>query len=224
MEHAAYQWMSKLPEGLFQKIFLKIPLADSPSDLCPLTWFEPIENQVNEQLQLINNNLEASEWSILWSKAGGNEQGKHTDFSKFDFERYAGIISVSGASKLEIGDQSTSDPTELSTISLGKGFCVIFRGDCVHAGSAYEAEDFRIYFKAIEKRKKLGDEEKNSVGTLFKCFDSKKGGCDQEFRTAEDMYKHRRKCEARHGKALLLERTIAHRKRKKKRRTDRDLK
>ena len=124
MEHAAYQWMSKLPEGLFQKIFLKIPLADSPSDLCPLTWFEPIENQVNEQLQLINNNLEASEWSILWSKAGGNEQGKHTDFSKFDFERYAGIISVSGASKLEIGDQSTSDPTELSTISLGKEFCV----------------------------------------------------------------------------------------------------
>ena len=31
---AAYQWMFKLPEGLFQKIFLKIPPANSPSDLC----------------------------------------------------------------------------------------------------------------------------------------------------------------------------------------------
>jgi hypothetical protein len=74
-------------------------------------------------------------------------QSYHADFSKFDFVRFAGIISFEDLTTLEV----QISPRNKQTIKLEAGEAIIFRGDLFHAGSAYTKENRRIYFKAIPK-------------------------------------------------------------------------
>ena len=115
-----------------------------------------------------------SYWSALMSNAGGTEQAMHQDFTEHGtWPRFAGIISLDeGKIWMERLDLK-GDKVELS---LGAGDAVIFQGDKMHAGSAYDEEHRRLYFKALSVGMKLLKDEKDSVGYCHVCEDDKLGG------------------------------------------------
>ena len=102
---------------------------------------------LQEELDPIYPDLEMCYVSALKSDAGGQQQNFHSDFAVFDYVRFAGVISYDKDTTLEIQEIGNYR----RTIQLLAGHAIIFRGDLFHAGSAYEKENRRMYFKAIPK-------------------------------------------------------------------------
>jgi hypothetical protein len=87
-----------------------------------------------------------SDWVIIVSKKGCQEQHMHTD--------YAPTLSVSDHEKplsIIIGLEKTSsilvlcDDDTTQRIEFGKGQIFAFRGDVVHAGDRYDEENIRLH-------------------------------------------------------------------------------
>jgi hypothetical protein len=102
------------------------------------------------------------EWVVLESLAGCHRQAAHVDyiFDKRNSRRvkelsYGCLLAVQDGTKLDVWpaahrlfvrDHSHDHSTiERCTISLSKGDAVLFRADCVHAGSAYEDYNVRLH-------------------------------------------------------------------------------
>ena len=109
-------------------------------------WWPNIQAKVQEQLDFIYPNLRMCHVSALRSLPGGPEQEMHCDFSYYDFPKFAGIISLSDNTTLEIKGKGKEPNTALPIL---RSEMVIFRGDLMHAGSSYKEENTRIYLKAI---------------------------------------------------------------------------
>ena len=83
--------------------------------------------------------------SALRSLPGGPQQEFHSVFSVYHFPKFAGIISLSDKTTLEIKGKGREEDMTLRILC---GKMVVFR-DFMHAGSSYTEENTRIYFKAI---------------------------------------------------------------------------
>jgi hypothetical protein len=73
-----------------------------------------------------------------------------------------------------------TSPRKQTKIHLREGEAIIFRGDFFHAGSSYQKENNRNYFKVLSRGCVLGDHEYDAVALGYVC-DKKKGGCGQRF-------------------------------------------
>ena len=72
--------------------------------------------------------------TVLKNLPGGVQQAWHSDFSIFNFPRFAGLISTKFIIK---NDGNEAD----RTLRILEGEMVIFRGDLLHAGAPYEREN-----------------------------------------------------------------------------------
>jgi hypothetical protein len=99
------------------------------------------------------------EWVIkdlrfLWSKAGGEDQVPHHDITATamaalpEGKTFASfLIALQPNTKLIIypGCTSTIDEDKRFVLNIPVGFCLIFRGDLVHAGHGYKEENIRAH-------------------------------------------------------------------------------
>ena len=119
----------------------------------------------------VNNADNTSLFSILRSLPGGVQHVEHSDFTVFDFPRFAAIYSIEDGTKLVIKNVEN----QLESITINRGELLVFRGDVEHCGAAYDVENRRLYFKIIPKGAVLGDRELDSVGHRVECPKCKKG-------------------------------------------------
>ena len=154
-------------------------------------WLDASMDNLQEELDVIYPDLQICFVSALTSDAGGEQQNYHADCAKFDYVRFAGVISYDDETKLELEEIGKYK----RTITLLAGHAIIFRGDLFHAGAAYEKENRRIYFKAIPKGCVLKEIEKNAVGLGHIC-DEDEGGCGKGFNLVSRLYTHHAKCKA----------------------------
>ena len=146
---------------------------------------------MQEQLNIVYPDLQLELVTVLKRLPGGVQQSWHADFSVFNFQRFAGLISFDDSTKLIIKNDGNEGDRILRIL---EGEMVIFRGDLVHAGAAYEQENRRIYFKAIPNRCELFESEKNAVayGRVCEVAD---GGCGKKYKFQSQLYSHQERCE-----------------------------
>ena len=154
------------------------------------TWIQKTLEHLQEELNMIYPDLVICYVSALKSMPGGEMQSFNADFATFNFVRFAGLISFDSKTKLEI----RISPRQEVTIDLQEGEAIIFRGDLFHAGSSYEEENRRIYFKALPRGCVLGDHEYDAVALGYVC-DRKKGGCGERFNFKKELSNHCHKCD-----------------------------
>jgi hypothetical protein len=192
-----------LPDSKFNPIFLKQvkegdPLVmDQKREQCldlvehvKGTWLKKTFDHLQEELDVIYPDLVICYASALKSKPGGAMESYHADFSRFDYVRFAGIISFDALTTLEV----QISPRNKRTVHLGAGEAIIFRGDLFHAGSTYAKENRRIYFKAIPRGCVLGQEEHDAVALGYVC-DVKKGGCGKRHNFLKELHNHCQNCD-----------------------------
>ena len=138
------------------------------------------------QDNLINNIPEMlwvpKNWVVLRSLAGGEEQEAHCDFPSFETSMCVAIHdnSVQGGFIAGLMDNSSLivyescfgafAQSKRKVIKFGKGDCVIFRGDLVHAGAAYDKINYRIHAVLTVKGIKWDDNVTGAASVKkFKC-------------------------------------------------------
>lgn len=131
------------------------------------TPFKQLRTSMVELIRSYNMSWVPKNWVMLRSKAGGEEQVPHQDFPKREvtharagigFNRdnevqiqpsiQAGIIiALMNNTKLIVyeGCFNDADMAKRKELLLDAGECIIFRGDLVHAGAAFEEDNYRIH-------------------------------------------------------------------------------
>ena len=194
--------LRKIKKEMFRPIFKKQveegePMVLDPNrnqcldlkNVVPGDWIEKTCKKLQEELDVIYPDLEICYMSALQSLPGGEMQSFHSDFAKFNFVRFAGLISFDSNTKLEV----RISPRQQVTINLRVGEAIIFRGDLFHAGSSYEKENRRIYFKALPRGCVLGDDEYDAVALDYACKEEK-GECGKRFNFHKELKNHCQKC------------------------------
>ena len=143
---------------------------------------------MQEQLDFIYPDLKIVSVRLLKSEGGGLGQSWHTDFTRWDYPRFAGIISFNDSTKLMIKYDGFRKE---DIMTIGKGFMMTFRGDLFHAGAGCEEENRRLYFKAIPIGCKL--EEINYVAYNYVC-EEVEGGCGARFNYLRQLENHKCYC------------------------------
>ena len=120
-------------------------------------------------------------WVFLKSLAGGEEQQAHRDFPSFETSRarheydtiQAGFMTglMSGTTLIVYESCfAEADVAKRKIITIDKGDCIIFRGDLVHAGSAYDTLNYRIHATLKVKGIKWNDNATDAAPMkTFKC-------------------------------------------------------
>ena len=169
-----YPNFARIPDDLVQRLKKHSHHSVLFNDGCPkrlMHVFSPeliaeldICGQVETFVQMINPHVEADTWADLWSLPGNKKQPAHFDF---DPKKVVGLINnlmpllavvaLEDHSSLDVWvgykgllDRSITSPIAPTTINLNKGDVLIFLGDCIHAGSAYNNNNVRLhcYFPA----------------------------------------------------------------------------
>ena len=153
-------------------------------------WWQEFEPYMQEQLDFIYPDLKIVSVRMLKSEAGGLQQSWHTDFTKWNFPRFVGIISFDHGTKIMVKNEGNRND---EVVMIPKGYMMIFRGDLFHAGAAYEEENRRLYFKAIYCGCELEEDEKDSVGYNYVC-EEVDGGCGARFNYLRQLENHKYHC------------------------------
>lgn len=189
-------------EKRFQYIF------DKKKELEGLRWFKEFRENLNRFLLQKGDGCILQECTLLFSEEGCEKQQNHRDYSVFDSHYMAGIFSFDDKSDtyLNIEDNDTVKPEDTTEgsysdqttrVKIPVGQVLLFRGDTIHSGSAYEENsNLRIYFKSYPNGVKLPEDNKRYVNLNV---NSKKKElvhcprCQQKiFKNQHAVYKHQR--------------------------------
>nr|KAE8917787.1 hypothetical protein PF009_g31894 [Phytophthora fragariae] len=143
----------------FEKIFLNADVIDKYRRQAPLP--PHIAQRLTEELRDIFKTYFPGaiprKWSILKSYPGGPMQGPHRDFSVnfedgfdyWDYTKVPGtiILAVHDGTRIHgFGwNRIVADLTERFDIVLNRGDVLLFRGEFVHCGVAYQTVHIRIH-------------------------------------------------------------------------------
>jgi len=122
------------------------------------------------------------------ARAGAKEQIKHTDFDGFFPEwrlwwrqdapnvPLSVLIGLYDGAKITICKGSRlgvdKDDDNWVTVEIPAGYACIFRGDCMHRGSAYAADNTRLHlYIVVENFGEAGMPGFGTVGRVPKGFD-----------------------------------------------------
>lgn len=143
----------------------------------------------------------AAEWVVLKSAIGGDEQEAHHDFPSLEISRarakydsiQAGIvIGLMPNTKLVVYEScfTQADLSKRRVLEFGPGDCILFRGDLVHAGAAFQELNYRMHVTVIVKGI---DWEANAIEAaphmVFKCQ-----FCREKYGLRIQLRNHRRFC------------------------------
>lgn len=115
------------------------------------------------------------------SLPNGEEQVPHRDFPSFETGRAKSIYkSIQGGliiglmpdTKLIVYKLGPNEviPANKKMITFGKGDCVLFRGDLIHAGAAYEELNYRIHAAITVKGIDWNEDATEAAPVVqFKC-------------------------------------------------------
>lgn len=116
--------------------------------------------QIKNFTETYYSNLISKEWSILLSLPGCHEQAPHCDYVQDDqFENVKDrdiplsyIICLQENTKINLWVNSLKmvyrkpiAPIRKTEVKMNVGDVLVFRGDLVHAGSAYNDENIRVH-------------------------------------------------------------------------------
>ena len=135
-------------------------------------------------------------------------QEHHKDIVDPKFPCFAGLVSLDDDTNICLRDLESSSRTTTSfkTIRIGVGRVLVFRGDLLHGGGTYTAENRRIYFKALPRNKQFDPVvQKGRVQVMFKC-DTKNKECGLTFESETALKNHRFYCKDVHGEAEVKNR------------------
>ena len=128
-------FMNSIPPNAFGKIFkahkkiansaydfdsikdnkrMQFTLDDKDS----IKYFGAIKSDLNKLVACIQPSLHCTNFSILRSLANGVKQIEHSDFTNFDFPKFAGILSIDDNTKL--GIQNVENEFEIVHIKRGE--------------------------------------------------------------------------------------------------------
>lgn len=160
-------------------------------------WYRTLMVNLTKVLDTILPEMEVSDCRILLSLADCKLQSFHMDIPYPTFPCFAGIISVDDSTNVVLKDMNhrVHDPGKV--IDIQRGDVVIFRGDLMHAGGAYESENRRIYFKALPKGSKLCKKTQRGQVHVLQCTSHKPGlgkGCNRVFANATQLKNHKYTC------------------------------
>ncbi len=153
-------------------------------------------------------------WVVLKSLAGGGEQDPHRDFPSFEIGQARQKDSIQGGlivglmpnTKLIVyrGCFTEADPNKRMDITFGIGDIIVFRGDLVHAGSAFEQDNLRLHCMLLVRGVKCdGNATELAPPTMYKCK-----YCQKLASTAKQISNHNRYCRSNpnHKSVLALRR------------------
>ena len=112
--------------------------------------------QLRELVREIYPNLKTSDIVAITSLPGCLSQRPHTDFDTLTINRLCDadvprvcVVALQNRTKLDVWKHShqlsTVDPQQRITINMSAGDALFFRGDLVHAGSAYDVRNTRLH-------------------------------------------------------------------------------
>ena len=100
-------------------------------------------------------NVNPSEWVIVRSLPGGQPQPAHCDYDPKIIENepnerkpFAALVAVEPDTKLTVWKGcfgKITNQVQPEDVTLDPGDMLIFRGDLVHAGSAYDQDNIRLH-------------------------------------------------------------------------------
>lgn len=107
-------------------------------------------------MQHISSKLVVSPWVILKSLAGCHEQPAHCDYQRATLNvsdehmPLAALLAIEPGTMLSVWPKSITggdmpERIERVVLNMDVGDMVVFRGDLVHAGSGYDAENHRLH-------------------------------------------------------------------------------
>ena len=117
----------------------------------------------NYLTQNVNRNLSISPWVVIKSLRGCGDQASHQDFIPTqdllnvdeEFMPLAVLIALMPNTKIHVWPKSINihksnksnnlKPIKRLTVTMDEGDLFIFRADCVHAGSSYDIENYRLH-------------------------------------------------------------------------------
>ena len=123
-------------------------------------WFKKFKKNLNKFLRQKGDGCVLQECVLLYSEDGCEKQENHRDFSLYNTHYMAGIFSFDENSdtflNIEDNDVVQAEDTTQSKYSdqttkvpIPVGQVLLFRGDAIHSGSAYEKKsNLRLYFKS----------------------------------------------------------------------------
>lgn len=114
-------------------------------------WLADIQSIIKEQFRLFEPKVTLNDPSVLMSVPGCGKQRWHYDFDTDPpyfhptVKSYSVMLGLQNNTKLDIFDQLTNLEHQ---IIYNKGDLLIFRGDLIHAGSAYDNWNTRVHWYA----------------------------------------------------------------------------
>lgn len=178
---------------------------------CQSVALKAIRHSVQEIAQCFDGRWKPDVFSFLRSLGGGGMQEPHSDFTTEDLARAAarhcGAVPSSVIVALELGTFlrvfsgcfDIVDAKKARIVEIPPGYCIIFRGDLVHSGVGYAADNHRLHCYLS-----VGDEERepdivSSASTMFKC-----NFCDYT-RPSNTVQQHQLVCQDNPGGAANRE-------------------
>jgi hypothetical protein len=176
--------------------------------------FKQLISSMTELILSYNMGWAPKNWVMLWSKGGGEEQAPHQDFPKREITHaragigfkgnkemqirptiQAGVIvALMPDTKLIVYDRcfNDADMSKRREILLDAGECIIFRGDLVHAGAAFEEDNYRVH--ATLTIPAVPWDSNATEAVAFK--EHKCGFCSIKKNTTRDIHAHMQYCKA----------------------------
>lgn len=142
-----------------------------------------------------------AEWVALKSLPGGDEQEAHHDFPSFEIARarakydsiQAGlIVGLMPKTKLVVYEScfTQSDLSKRRVLEFGPGDCVLFRGDLVHAGAAFQELNYRMHLTVtVRGIKWAANATEAAPHIVFKCQ-----FCHEKYGLRVKLRNHTRYC------------------------------
>lgn len=172
-------------------------------DLLQQEWFKKFCTNINYFLKQKGRNCVLQELSLLKNDRLCPKQDNHRDYHLFNTHYLSGVVAFDNMSKTLFNienkdeirkDNSNTDQTQVIEIPIGH--MLLFRGDCVHAGSAHYEENLHLYFHSYPEDHVLPSSEVQSVSTNISNKKRRKIIChrckENTFQTYTQLYKHQR--------------------------------
>ena len=121
----------------------------------PYTAPSTVSYQIRDLVtRLLGENRQLNDWVVIRSSDACQEQHTHTDVDSKRVSQRGEVpcsllLGLEPNSKLKVWPRSLrgiiTPGTKPCTLRYGKGDVVIFRGDLVHCGSAYDRVNYRVH-------------------------------------------------------------------------------
>lgn len=176
-------------------------------------WSIPLKQVINDQIiaKVSQMRWTSKNWVVLKSLPGGEEQSVHRDFPSFEIGRARATDSIQAG--LIVGLMNDTKlivyklgPNEVNAngrriITFGKGDCLLFRGDLLHAGADYDTLNYRIHSAITVDGVDWNQNATETVPTvLYKC-----DFCPFMTNDRKQVYNHKMCCKHNPNLALIKE-------------------